>query len=164
MFTFFSSFFYSPPLHSTLSLAWPVFHSYSLCLYVVQWNFCLGIIPLHALCLGQCNPLHFLPLFPHPVLFNSFQSVSLYLVPIERDVLYFNIICYISFLLFLLSWSSLSHCWIHVVSLSLYMYTYIFLSIIYIYLYVLLVFVLGLYCTYEKKHVTFGFLNLVNFT
>jgi hypothetical protein len=29
---------------------------------------------------------------------------------------------------------------------------------------ILLVFVLGLYSTYERKHVAFGFLNLADFT
>jgi hypothetical protein len=44
-----------------LLLAWPVFHScLSLlrCLFVVQWDFCLGVIPAHGLYLSQCNPLH----------------------------------------------------------------------------------------------------------
>jgi hypothetical protein len=55
-----TSCFYPPPPVSAL-LAWPFFHSCpSLfgCLFVGQWGFCLGFIPVNALCLSQCNPLH----------------------------------------------------------------------------------------------------------
>jgi hypothetical protein len=80
----FTSFFYPPPLVSILT--WPVFHSCSSlfrCPFINQRDFCLGFIPVHALCLRQCKPppLHFLTLFPYPVLFNSFQHVSLCLLP-----------------------------------------------------------------------------------
>jgi hypothetical protein len=59
IFTFLTSFFYPTPPISTLLLVWPAFHSYpSLfrCLFVLQWDFCLGIIPVHVLCLSQSNP------------------------------------------------------------------------------------------------------------
>jgi hypothetical protein len=50
-------------------LLWPAFYSSSSlfrCLSVDQWDFCLGIISLHTLCLSQCNPtpLYFLIPFP----------------------------------------------------------------------------------------------------
>jgi hypothetical protein len=55
------------PHPKILPLSWPVFHSCpSLlrCLFIVQWDFCLGIIPVYVLCLSQSNhpPLHFLAL------------------------------------------------------------------------------------------------------
>jgi hypothetical protein len=67
-------------------------------------------------------------------------------------VMYFIIIHYLSFLLFFLpSLLYQSHFWVHVL--------YIFICV-YI---ILLIFVLGLYSTYNRKHVAFGFLNLANF-
>jgi hypothetical protein len=64
---------------------WPVFHpclSLFRWLFIGQWDFCLSIIPIHALCLSQCNPLPCTSLVsPHPVLFNSFQCVVFCLVP-----------------------------------------------------------------------------------
>jgi hypothetical protein len=52
---------------SDLPLVWPVFHSCLCfrCLFIVQWDFCLGIIPVHALWVSQCKPLllRFLALF-----------------------------------------------------------------------------------------------------
>jgi hypothetical protein len=41
------------PSRNTLPLAWPVLFW---CLSVVQWDFCLGITPVHALWLSQFNP------------------------------------------------------------------------------------------------------------
>jgi hypothetical protein len=61
IFMFFTSFFYPPSVVCNFPLLWLIFHSRpSLfkCLFIFQWDFCLGIIPVHALCLSQCNPLH----------------------------------------------------------------------------------------------------------
>jgi hypothetical protein len=52
---------------------------------VCLWGFCLGILPVDILYFNQSNSPHysFSPFFPYPVLFNSFQCVSLCLVPIQ---------------------------------------------------------------------------------
>jgi hypothetical protein len=53
------------------------------CLFIVQWEFCLSLLPVNITCLSQSSlpSLVFLTLFPHPVLFSSFQCVSLCLIP-----------------------------------------------------------------------------------
>jgi hypothetical protein len=58
IFTFFTSFIY---LSFALSLVWSILHSCPplfRCVFIVQWDFCLGISPVHALCLSQSNSLH----------------------------------------------------------------------------------------------------------
>jgi hypothetical protein len=77
-----------PPNHA-LPLAWPIFHSCPSLfrLIICQWDFYLGIIPVRALCLVSVIPSIALPwLFPHPVLFSSFQHVSLCLVPSQIHI------------------------------------------------------------------------------
>jgi hypothetical protein len=69
IFTIFTFFIYLSPLISALPLAWPVLYSCpSLfrCLFIVQWDFCLGILPISILRLSEYNsrPLYFLTLFP----------------------------------------------------------------------------------------------------
>jgi hypothetical protein len=66
----------SPPIN-VLPLTESVFHSCpSLfgCMFIIQWNFCFGIIPVHALCSSHCNLLHCTSshFSPYPVLLNSF--------------------------------------------------------------------------------------------
>jgi hypothetical protein len=134
IFTFFTSFLYPLLPISALPLAWPVFHSCpSLfrCLLVVQWDFCLGFIPVHALYLSQCNPLHCTSSpFPHPVLFHFILFL--------HDVTYFFIIRYLSFLRFLLPWSPLpvplwdtcSVCVCVCVCVWIYIYIYMILLVI----------------------------------
>jgi hypothetical protein len=76
IFTIFISFFYLLLLVSAIPLVWPVFHSCpSLFRFIVQWDFCLSIIPILALYLSQRKPppLYFLVPFPHSVLCRSFQ-------------------------------------------------------------------------------------------
>jgi hypothetical protein len=98
------------PSINSLSSVWPVFHSCpSLfrCLFIVQWDFCLGIVPVHALCLSQYNPLHCIS-FPFPLscLVEQF-SVCFFVSCSHTDVRYLIIICYLPFLCFLLPWSPL---------------------------------------------------------
>jgi hypothetical protein len=85
------------------------FHSCPLLrsLFIVQCDLCFSIIPVHVLHLSWYNPLqlHFLVLFPHPMLFDNFQLC--FLVSCScTDVIYF-IFNYLSFLLFLFPWSPL---------------------------------------------------------
>jgi hypothetical protein len=58
-----------PVLHSCLSLFW--------CLFIVQGDFCLGILLANVLCISQSNPLHCTSLLfpPCSVLFSLFQCV-----------------------------------------------------------------------------------------
>jgi hypothetical protein len=98
----------SPPT-CAFPLSWPVLYSHTSwfrCLFVVQWKFCIGILPVNFLCLSQSPPLLFLTLFPHPVLFNSLQRVSLYPLPTQMAVFYYYY--FLSFLLFLLPQSLLT--------------------------------------------------------
>jgi hypothetical protein len=76
----FSLFIYPPP-SSDLLLAQPVLHSYPplfKCLLVVQWEFCLGILPVNIFFYSQSNPppLLFLTLPSHPVLLKNFSVSS----------------------------------------------------------------------------------------
>jgi hypothetical protein len=78
-FTLFTFFIYCCPPTSALPLVWPVLCSCPSLfkyLFVVQWNFCLGVLPVNTLCWSQSNLLHctFSP-FPPELLFNSFQCV-----------------------------------------------------------------------------------------
>jgi hypothetical protein len=80
IFTLFSLFIYPPP-SSDLLLAQPVLHSYPplfKCLLVVQWEFCLGILPVNIFFYSQSNPppLLFLTLPSHPVLLKNFSVSS----------------------------------------------------------------------------------------
>jgi hypothetical protein len=85
-----SSLILSPPTSGHL-LTWPVWYSCpSLLKYmlVVQWGFCLGILPVNilGLSLSNCSSSLF---SPSPVLFNSFQCVSLCLVSTQCDVFHY---------------------------------------------------------------------------
>jgi hypothetical protein len=75
-----------PVLHSCLSLFW--------CLFIVQGDFCLGILLANVLCISQSNPLHCTSLLFPPVLccsafFSVFCSYT--------DMIYFTIIHNLSF-------------------------------------------------------------------
>jgi hypothetical protein len=122
-------FIYPPSLISALPLLWPIVHSCpSLlsCLFIIQWDFCIDIIPIHALCLSQCNspPLHFLILSPIHVV-QQF-SVCFVLSFFYTGVMYFIIIHFLSFSLSLLY---KSHFWVHVLYIFLCIY-----NIAYIYI------------------------------
>jgi hypothetical protein len=101
----------------------------------IHWS--VRILHVRPLCLSQCNspPLQFLALSPHPVLFNSFQHISLCLIPYRCDVFYYYSLSFFSSSLHLLYHS---HFWIHAL--------YIFHAYI-----ILLIFVLGPYSTHERK-------------
>jgi hypothetical protein len=125
-----------------------------MCLLVIQWTFCLGILPINVLFLNQFNPLHysFLTFSPYTVLFNSFQCVSLSCS--HTDVMYFIITHPVSFFPSfpppLVSYSSP---------------TFGSMFCIYLYVYmIMLVVVLDLSSIHERKHEAFVFLNLAYFT
>jgi hypothetical protein len=94
MFTSFTLFIYPPLLANTLPLTWPCWHSGSSLfksLLVVQWGFCLSILPVNILCLNQSTPpLLFLPFFSQPCNFQQF-SVCFILSCSYTDVVYFII-------------------------------------------------------------------------
>jgi hypothetical protein len=105
---------------------WPISHSCpSLFSFFGQRDFCLNIIPVHALCLSQCNPHYCTPSpFPHPLLFNTFleqfQQVSLFSFRtyIQSSLTIFAILyplpCLSVYLLFKGSHLSISHmCILH---------------------------------------------------
>jgi hypothetical protein len=50
------------------------------CLFAVQWDFCLGIIPVHALCVNQCNPLSTALPHPFPLLCVAQQLLGCFIV------------------------------------------------------------------------------------
>jgi hypothetical protein len=97
---FFTSFLYSPSLVNALPLAlsmtcFSFYSSFFRCLFIVQWNFCLGIIPVYVLCLSQYNPTSIalshllLPLFCVVT-----QSLLCFIVSWSyKYVMYFIIIC-----------------------------------------------------------------------
>jgi hypothetical protein len=150
IFTF--SFTLPLPLVPVLPLAWPVLSSCAplfWCLFVVQWDFCLNILSVNILCLSQSNPVHYSsPFSPILCCLTVFSMFSCVLFPHRFDVLHYY------------SWSFFPPSLISSTSPT-------FGSMFCIYFYVfivLLVFVWGLYSTYERKYVTFGFLNLANFT
>jgi hypothetical protein len=128
-------------------LVWPIFYScISLfrCLFNGQWNFCLGIIPVHALCLFQCNPspLHFLVLLPYPVL-TVFSLFPCILFLHRCDIFHYHLLFFFpSFPSYLVSSTSPN-------------FGYIFCMYLHVYI-TLFVFDLDLYSRYERKHAAFG--------
>jgi hypothetical protein len=75
-----------PPL-GALPLVWPGLHfclSLFRSLFIVQWDFCLGILPVNVLSLSQSNlPLLLPQPFPTILYCSSFQCVLLHLVPTQ---------------------------------------------------------------------------------
>jgi hypothetical protein len=106
IFIFFTFFIYFPPLIDTLYIACLVLHSCPSLfrfLFIVQWDFCLGILPVHALCLSQYNspPLYFLTIFPLSCVVQWFP-VWFVVSCSYMDVIRFIIVHYLSSLLFFL--------------------------------------------------------------
>jgi hypothetical protein len=66
-------------------------------------EFCLGILPVNILYFNQCNPLYYSSLLflRPPVLFYSFQRIF-FVSCSFTDVIYFNIIHFLSFFSFFL--------------------------------------------------------------
>jgi hypothetical protein len=85
-------FFIYPPLPT--SVTWAVLQSCPLFkhLFIVQWEFCLGILSVNILCLGQSDPLPLL--FLNFILLSSFVQqflvVSLCLVPMQMWCILLN--------------------------------------------------------------------------
>jgi hypothetical protein len=75
------------PFHLPSPLTWPVLHSYPSLFVPVHCSveFCLGILPVNILYFNQSNPLYYSssPISLYPLLFNSFQCISLCLVPTQ---------------------------------------------------------------------------------
>jgi hypothetical protein len=122
------------------------------CLFIVQWNFCLGILPVCiVLKLIYTPKLHFHTLFPHPMLFNSFHGFCFILFLHRYDVFHYCSLSVLpSFLPPLVSSTSPT-------------FGYVFCVYFYVFI-ILFVFDLGLYSTYDREYAAFGFLNLANFT
>jgi hypothetical protein len=101
--------------------------SFVKCLFIGQWDFCLCIIFIHALCLRQFN--HPSSTFAHPFPpFCFFKLCSAYfLVSCSyTDVKHLFVFCYLSFLLFLLPGVLYQyHFWIHALYIFLCISNYI---------------------------------------
>jgi hypothetical protein len=57
----FTLFIYPPLPPSTVYITWSALHSCPslfICLFVVQWNFCLGSLSVNILCLNWSKPLY----------------------------------------------------------------------------------------------------------
>jgi hypothetical protein len=89
---------------------------------------------VNILCLNQSNPLYYSssPLFHHAILSNSFQCISLYLSPVQTDVIYYNIIHFLPFFCSFSPQSSLAvPLWeIWYIYVYIYMYVYIYIHVI----------------------------------
>jgi hypothetical protein len=98
----FTFFFYPSSPVPILPLAWPILHScLSLfgCLFVVQWDFCLGIISVHVLCLSQSShpPLHFLTLSPILYCLTVFIVAFLCLIATQMWFIHYHSVSFIFF-------------------------------------------------------------------
>jgi hypothetical protein len=63
---------YLPPPPTALPLTRPVLHSCpSLFVFIVQWGFCLGVLPVIILYFSKSNPLYYSSLFFSPTLYCS---------------------------------------------------------------------------------------------
>jgi hypothetical protein len=148
-----SLFFYPRPSISALPFVWPVFHSCPLLfrwLFVGQWDFWLCIISVHALCLSQCNPLNICTSSPFPLICVVFSMFPCVLFLHRCDVFHYYSPSF---------FPSFPH---PLVFFTTPTFWYMLCINFYICI-ILLVFVLGLYFIYERKHVAFGFLSLANF-
>jgi hypothetical protein len=103
---------------------WLVFYFYpSLfrCLFVVQLDFCPGFIPVMRCAWVDVTPSTAPPhTFPHPVLFNSFQQVSVCLVPTQMQGTSLLFVIFLPLFSSSLGLLYQSHFWIHALFIVLY--------------------------------------------
>jgi hypothetical protein len=141
----FTLFIYPPPPTSILPLKWLVLHSCPSLfkhLFIAQWSFYLGILPVNRQYVNQSNPVCCcsLPYPPYATLFNSFQCTLVCLV-----IMYFNVNYSLSFS------SSFPPSLVSSYSPTIgNMFWCLYLS-------------LYLSSTYQRKHATFVILNLTSF-
>jgi hypothetical protein len=123
IFTFFTFFTYpaSPLVPSPYTL---VLRCLGVCL-LFSGGFCLGILPVHALCLSQSSPLHCTssPFSSYLVLFSGFQWVSLCLVPTQMWCLSLLFTVFLSFLSSSLGLLYQFSFWVPVLCVFVYIYT-----------------------------------------